>query len=263
MSDAVSPAPRTDELDHERARARGWSERCRRIKGPVIFSAVALAVIWGAAPRVPAEWGIRFGTPYLTFFTLAALGGATFFALLDWGPIRQPSSTAMTLVTIVLVYSGTVGGLVAFGVWYYPQFATPAAAPAHKEARDGGAERRGREIFLNPAFACFACHTIEALGIRGGQRGPDLSDVSKHAQRRKPGLSAEAYLRESIVEPWACFTPLPGSGLAECQTAADPAKTYPQLMPPVKDRLSKEQLEDLIVFLMSLESARANDGKRL
>ncbi|MBI4195736.1 MAG: c-type cytochrome [Betaproteobacteria bacterium] len=236
--------------------------RWPRLKGPAVFAVVALAVIWGGLPRVPAEWGIRFGTPYLTFFTLAALGAASFFLLLNWGPIRQPASAGMTFASILFVYVATVGGMVAFGYWYYPQFQTPGAAATKQEAGETAAEMRGRAVFLNPAFACFACHTIEALGVRGGQRGPDLSDAGKRAERRKPGMSAADYLRESIVDPWACFTPLPASGLAECQPSADPAKTYPQLMPPVKERLSGEQLDDLIAFLMSLKGAREDDGKR-
>jgi hypothetical protein len=75
-------------------------------------------------------------------------------------------------------------------------------------------------------------------------------------------MSAEDYLRESVVDPWACLTPLPSSGLAECQAAADPAKTFPQLMPPgFKDRLSASDLSDLIAFLKSLKGATKHDGK--
>lgn len=237
-----------------------WRQRWRRVRGPVIFAAAALLVIWGGLPWLPAAWGVRFGAPYLTFFSLAVAGAAGFFMLLNWGPVRQPRSALATFASILLVYVATVGGMVAFGTWYYPQFETPKVA-APKTSGESAVEKRGKEVFLSPQFACFACHTIEALGIRGGQRGPDLSSAGKEAEVRKPGVSAEDYLRESIVDPWACLTPLPASGLAECQPVGDPAKTYPQLMPPVKDRMTKEQLEDLIAFMKSLRGASERNGK--
>lgn len=263
MSDAVKTAPEAGEHRARDTRAPTWRERWRRIKGPAIFSAAALAVIWVALPRVPPAWGVHFGAPYLVFFSLATLGAALFFVLLNWGPIRQPASVLGTFASIVFVYVATVGGMVAFGYWYYPQFETPTSVPTRGNTPEDAVEERGREVFLRPAFNCFACHSIEALGIRGGQRGPDLSEAGKQAEIRRPDLSAEDYLRESIVDPWVCLTPLPSSGLAECQAAADPAKTYPQLMPPgFRDRLSASELNDLIAFLKNLRGITQHDGKR-
>jgi hypothetical protein len=232
------------------------------VRGAALFAGAALVVIWTLLPWLPAPWGVRFGTPYLTFFSLAVVGAACFFMLLNWGPIRQPRSALTTFATILLVYVATVSGMVAFGAWYYPQFETPKAAAVSPRG-ESTVEKRGKEVFLSPQFGCFACHTVEALGIRGGQRGPDLSAAGKQAEVRKPGVSAEDYLREAIVDPWACLTPLPGSGLVECQVAVDPAKTYPQLMPPgAKERMSKEQLDDLIAFMKSLRGAGERNGKR-
>jgi len=232
------------------------------VRNPVIFAACALLIIWGGLPWLPAAWGVRFGAPYLTFFSLAALGAACFFMLLNLGPTRQPRSALATFASILLVYAVTVGGMVVFGYWYYPQFETPKGA-SPKLGGEHAAEQRGRAVFLSPQFGCFACHTIESHGIRGGQRGPDLSAVGKAAEARKPGVSAEDYLRESVADPWACFTPLPGSGLVECQAAVDSAKTYPQLMPPgAKERMTAQEFGDLIVFLKSLQGADERDGKR-
>lgn len=117
---------------------------------------------------------------------------------------------------------------------------------------------------MSPSVGCFACHSIEALGIRGGQRGPDLSEVAKQAQSRKPGMSAEEYLRESIIDPQACLTPLPGSGLVECQLTADPAKTYPPLMPPgFGNRLTTEQLLKSLLFGLRHRPVGDSDRGRL
>jgi hypothetical protein len=205
---------------------------------------------------------VHFGTPYLTFFSLAVVGAAGFFMLLDWGPIRAPRSALATFASILFVYVATVGGMVAFGAWYYPQFETPKAA-APGSGGESAVEKRGKAVFLSPQLGCFACHAIEALGIRGGSRGPDLSDAGRQAEMRKRGMSAEDYLREAIVDPWACFTPLPASGLIECQAVVDAAKTYPQMMPPgAKERMSAQELSDLIAFMKSLRGAGERDAKR-
>jgi mono/diheme cytochrome c family protein len=262
MTDPVNTVSGVDRNIENAAAMPTWRQRWRRVRGPVIFAAVALFLIWGGLPWLPSAWGVRFGAPYLTFFSLAVVGAAGFFMLLNWGPVRQPHSALATFASILFVYVATVGGMVAFGTWYYPQFETPKVA-APKTNGESAVEKRGKEVFLSPQFGCFACHTVEALGIRGGQRGPDLSAAGKQAEVRKPGVSAEDYLREAIVDPWACLTPLPGSGLVECQVAVDPAKTYPQLMPPgAKERMSKEQLDDLIAFMKSLRGVGERNGKR-
>jgi mono/diheme cytochrome c family protein len=227
-----------------------------RFRCAALFALVGLALIWGGLPQVPAHWGIHFGSPYLIFFSLCVLGSALFFLLLNWGPTRQPHSSWMTFVSILLVYGATVGGVVAFGLWYYPQFETPrlTSAPEVPNEQAQAAQERGKEIFA--LLGCFACHSIEKLGIRGGQRGPDLSDVGHYATIRKPSMSAEAYLMDSIKDPASCLTPLPDSGLTECQSETNPAITYPPLMPPgLADRMSEAQRSDLIAFLMSLKES--------
>lgn len=256
MSDPIMAGPGAGPGAGNAPAARSWRGRWRRVKGPALFATAAMLVIWAGLPGLPAAWGVRFETPYLVFFSLAALGAAAFFVLLNWGPLRRPESPLMTFASIAFVYVATVGGMVAFGYWYYPQFETPRATAAKPGATESDAEKRGKDVFLNPQFSCFACHTIETLGIRGGQRGPDLSDAGKQAELRRPGVSAEDYLRESIVDPWACLTPLPASGLTGCQAVADPAKTYPQLMPPgFKERMTEGQLNDLVAFLRNLRGA--------
>ncbi len=236
--------------------------RWNRLRGPAFFALACLAVIWGVLSWLPQRWGVRFGAPYLAFFSFAALGSAAFFVLLNWGPTVQPGSPGTVFASILFVYAATVGGLVAFGAWYYPQFQRPKLAGKAPATAQSAAGQRGREVFLSPAFNCFACHTIEALGVRGGQRGPDLSRIGAEAGKRKAGLSADAYLREALLDPWACFTPLPSSGLVECQPQADPARTYPQLMPPgMKERMSEDQIGDLVAFLKSL-GGTIGDGHR-
>lgn len=59
----------------------------------------------------------------------------------------------------------------------------------------------GESIFTGPVGGCSVCHTIE--GVAAGLVGPDLTHIGTDAGTRKPGLSAEDYIRESIREPEA------------------------------------------------------------
>ena len=57
----------------------------------------------------------------------------------------------------------------------------------------------GEGIFTGPVGGCSVCHTIE--GVTAGMVGPDLTHIGTDAGTRKPGVSAEDYIRESIREP--------------------------------------------------------------
>ncbi|MDX1600830.1 MAG: cytochrome c oxidase subunit II [Anaerolineales bacterium] len=56
----------------------------------------------------------------------------------------------------------------------------------------------GRFVFDN--YGCAACHTLEDVGATGTV-GPELDGIGERAAARVEGLSAEEYLRESIVDP--------------------------------------------------------------
>ena len=56
------------------------------------------------------------------------------------------------------------------------------------------------ETLLETKGGCLLCHKITE---QGNTRGPDLRGVAGRAATRKPGLSAEAYLMESLVDPGA------------------------------------------------------------
>ena len=58
----------------------------------------------------------------------------------------------------------------------------------------------GRTIFTGP-FGCGSCHTIE--GLSTGTVGPNLTHVATNAATRKPGMPAEEYITESILDPEA------------------------------------------------------------
>ncbi len=62
---------------------------------------------------------------------------------------------------------------------------------------------RGRSLFYTKG--CASCHFKEGRPI--ADVGPDLRGLSARAASRRPGLGAEAYVRESIGTPSAFIAP--------------------------------------------------------
>lgn len=116
--------------------------------------------------------------------------------------------------------------LSAFGISATPQ--EPAAPPAIV-----GDAVRGETIFrtgVNNSPPCIACH---ALAPGGFALAPDMQGISERAGSRVEGMDADAYLRESILDPLAYqvsgFRPIMFEGYA--------------------DHFGDQELADLIAFL--------------
>ncbi len=93
--------------------------------------------------------------------------------------------------------------------------------------------RAGERIFKEKG-TCEICHRIGQKGTRA----PDLAGVGAHAAKRKPGMSATAYLVESLLDPAAYLVP-----------------GYPPIMPKVDKPpigLNRSELWALVAFLESL-----------
>lgn len=92
-------------------------------------------------------------------------------------------------------------------------------------------------VFTN--FGCQGCHTLTAVSVTGNV-GPNLDGIGTRAGTRKPGFSAEEYIRESILMPDAFIAP-------ECPTGACPGGVMP------KDfgvRIPPPELDALVSFLL-------------
>lgn len=88
---------------------------------------------------------------------------------------------------------------------------------------------KGKQVYV--ANGCGACHTI--AGLSSSPIGPELTHIGTVGATRKTGLSAESYIRESIIKPGAFLV----SG-------------FPPMMPPTYEQtLSAEDLTNLIAFL--------------
>ncbi len=90
---------------------------------------------------------------------------------------------------------------------------------------------RGRQVYRQ--LGCASCHEPNLFGQR---LGPPLDHVGTVAAERRPGMTAEAYLRESILDPGAYVVP-----------------GYQDTMPRGLGRdLSPTDLDALVAYLASL-----------
>ncbi len=90
---------------------------------------------------------------------------------------------------------------------------------------------KGQMIF--ESNGCAGCHAVE--GISSGAVGPNLTQIGTIAETRLDELSAEEYIRESIVNP-----------------AAYLVEGYDDLMVKTfADTISEGELEDLVAFLLA------------
>ena len=96
------------------------------------------------------------------------------------------------------------------------------------------------ETLVRNKGGCLLCHKITE---QGNNRGPDLRGVGGRAAVRKPGMSAEAYLMESLVEP--------GAFVVEEFATAGGASIMPAADRPPAD-MSATELKALVAFLQSL-----------
>lgn len=95
------------------------------------------------------------------------------------------------------------------------------------------------------AFAkagCAGCHTIPGVPNAVGLVGPNLSKIGAEAGSRKPGASAEDYLRESILNPAALLAP-------QCPNGPCPAGVMP---PNFGERLSEGDIDLIVAYLLTL-----------
>lgn len=89
---------------------------------------------------------------------------------------------------------------------------------------------------------CVACHAIKGVGGGNSTVGPHLYMTGALAATRRPGDSAEAYIRDSILHPNAFIMP-------NCPTGACPSDIMPQTF---ADTLSPEDLDTIVSYLAAL-----------
>ncbi len=137
------------------------------------------------------------------------------------GPLRDDQ--VRNLATFILNWEATALGDVELA-----ELPTPSA----EEAADPIA--RGGQLFVSSG--CGGCHAIE--GVSSGEVGPNLTQIAQVAATRKDGVSAEDYIRESIVN-----------------TNAFVVEGYqPNIMPQTYgQQFSSQELNDLVDYLLAQE----------
>jgi hypothetical protein len=124
----------------------------------------------------------------------------------------------------VVALGATLGAIVGWGTWSTPDAPGP----------DAGETLGGAALFH--AKGCASCHTgpdsTPAVDV-----GVDLSDAASWAADRRPGMSAEDYLAESVRTPEAFISP-----------AFDPSGGPTGAMPTLE--VSDAELDALVGYLL-------------
>jgi mono/diheme cytochrome c family protein len=103
-----------------------------------------------------------------------------------------------------------------------------------------GDPERGREIFetgggVTVSGTCSRCHSLDGSVGRGLYDGPSIQGISEVASKRVPGMTAEEYLRQSIVDPSAYLV-----------------EDFNNFMPQhLREYLSEENINDLVAFMLT------------
>lgn len=103
----------------------------------------------------------------------------------------------------------------------------------------GGDPDAGEKLYYDgSAGSTVGCRICHALRPGEGVVGPSFAGVATRAAGRVPGMAAEDYLRQSILEPDAYTVP-----------------GYPpgQMVQNYDEILTPQQIEDLVAFLMTLK----------
>lgn len=106
------------------------------------------------------------------------------------------------------------------------------------DAPSTGDPARGKKLFstFQPA-AGIACNSCHLTNTEKRLVGPGLLNVGTRAAHRVDGVSAEAYIRQSIIEPKAYVV-----------------DGYQPIMPQTfRKAFTDAQLDDLVAYLMSLK----------
>ncbi|MCP4426313.1 MAG: hydrogenase iron-sulfur subunit [Chloroflexi bacterium] len=107
------------------------------------------------------------------------------------------------------------------------------------DSRPGPDPEAGEELYyensLGTNAACRICHSLDKDVVLVG---PSFYGIATRAAGRVPGMTAEEYLYQSIIDPNAYVVEEFPAG---------------QMVPNLGEILTQEQIEDLIAFLMTME----------
>jgi cytochrome c oxidase subunit 2 len=128
-----------------------------------------------------------------------------------------------------------------FAAWIAKRSRGGAAAGA----RPGSGEQAGagKQVFTDTG--CNACHTLADAGA-SASIGPNLDQLARRAGRRRPGLSAEEYVKQSIEDPQAFVV------------KGFPGNTMPK---NYKQQLTSEEIDALVEYLLGVSGDQGGRGQ--
>ncbi len=132
---------------------------------------------------------------------------------------------------------GFVSLLVGLVIFLSACGANDEAAYGVDDLPDSASAENGRKIFENGASGapkCTSCHTTDG---EDKSTGPTLKGFANVADSRVDGESAREYALNSIIAPGAHLAPGYGN----------------QMYGSYSDKLSKQNVADLIAYLLTLE----------
>ena len=122
----------------------------------------------------------------------------------------------------------------------------PAEAAAPVPATAEGSVDIEAVIAAVTKGGCAACHVMPDVSGAVGIIGPDLTNIGADAATRVPGLSAEEYLHQSILEPNAVIVP-------KCPTGDCLANLMPATLAVT---LSPDEIATIVNWMLTLGSGR-------
>jgi cytochrome c553 len=116
----------------------------------------------------------------------------------------------------------------------------PVAWPRARGELPPGDVAAGARLFTT-TLACSSCHgRPETPGT--ATLGPDLADIGRAGATRREGLDAADYIYESVLDPDAFLAPACAGGRS-CPK--------PSAMPPYGERMSLQDMADILAYLTS------------
>ncbi len=139
----------------------------------------------------------------------------------------------MKKLLFVLILLSVVLSLAACGGESAPSGGEGGAAAGPGDAAAG--KKLFEQTLIGTQAGCITCHSLEE-GVT--MVGPSQAHIGAEAASRIPGMSAEEYLRQSILDPNAYIV----EGFD------------PDIMPGTfADELTEQQVNDLVAYLLTLK----------
>lgn len=170
-------------------------------------------------------------TAVVTETTTAITATAPVSATVTAMTATAATTAATTVVTTTAAVSAT--GAVTASTSVSAVVAAPAAGPVDIAAVTAVVTKG----------TCGACHTIPGIDTAVGMIGPSLAAIGTEAATRIPGSTADAYIRESILNPNAFVAPKCPTG--DCLAGV--------MLPNLAQMLTPAEIDTIVNYLLTLK----------